>query len=429
MEEIPYITLSDNSLSNYSNDYNNNDNNENNNNNENNSNSNSENEETNNEEMTEEEMSEEESIDLYEDFLNPSYLDNWGYSEEEYEDTQIYAINVMNSNIQRFMRSLNINIFTQPQLTQQEINQFILPLNYSIFKDLMNLFSTMNKTDKEFLTKYKLYIRNEAMIIDFFNGLDYNKTIMTRKQGFIDYYKLNTDYDPIFLKEYIKEKNILIENIEPEEFWEWHYNNIRIHLKTHGDYENFLSEYYTLYPREEVFNPPIPGIEEYSLPNSVFSDYDFSTIQFIAVKYITLPPKEHIYRFKNLIIYQMNRIEWFIEKLLPYFKYHIFPCLWIFNTEEDVKNIHNYQFIHQPVLENEMILISEKDKFIQLLTALSMYRYLAEYNGNEIKRRTFLEYTYEIEALLFDSKYYEIELRVKGFIRAMKRLFITKHTN
>ena len=421
MEEIPHITLSDNSLSNYPNTYNsgsNDNNNENNNDNE-----SIENEETNGEEMTEEE-----SIDLYEDFLNPSYLDNWGYSEEEYRFTQTYALNAMNSNIQRFMRTVNKNIFTQPQLTQQEINQFILPLNYSIFKDLMDLFSTMNKTEKEFLTKYKLYIRNEAMILDFFNGLDYNNSIMTRKQGFIDYYKGNTDYDPIFLKEYIKEKNILIENIEPEEFWEWHYNNVRIDLKTHSDYEIYLSEYYTLYLREEVFTPPIQGIEEQSVPNSVFSDYNFSDIQFVAVKYITLPPKEHIHEFMNLIIYQMNRIEWFIEKLLPYFKYRIFPCVWMFNTEEDVKNIHDYQFIHQPVLEDEIISIYEKDKFIQLLTALAMYRYLAEYNGNEIKRKTFLEYTYEIEALLFDSTYHEIELRTKGFIRAMKRLFIENHS-
>ena len=329
--------------------------------------------------------------------------DEYHYEDEFKEYINIRNIQTTQTNllilIDNFMRetgfgnNTGFGIQTVYGLTPVQLQRYQLQ-QYNFLQDLINAYGYREGTEQyaDLVTKIRLFYRNQLMFDDFIHGVNVNIGIL---------------------------RNLIA-----------HGQRIQIpKLISRISYIEGNFEYlFEGEPRTELDykTPSIPGIEiTHTIPNSEFTDIDFRYCEFVAVKYFFLPEGNIIQQHPNIIKYQMNIIENLIIKLLnriPYF-YHDGNQFF-----SDVKNITNYRLTHPFIVKKENISITYYHEYLQLYVLMAMYRYLVTYNGVHIRREVFLDYMYEIEALLYTDVRSQ-QAMVLNYINFFKLKYLEQNHN
>lgn len=323
--------------------------------------------------------------------------DEYDYRDEfkEYldrEDPQTTRINLLNL-INNFVQETGFRIQNVYTLTQEQLQQYRLP-QYNFVQDLTTAYGYVRGTEQytDLVTKMALFARNQLIFNDYINGIDININILndliTRRQRI----PIPNFFDKMWS---IEDKFELMFEEEP---------------RTELNYEN----------------PYIPGIETHTIPNSEFTDIDFRYCEFVSVKYFFLPEGNIPTQHPNIIKYQMNIIENSINKLLNKISF-FYPDERPFFR--DIKDVRTYRLTYPVILQNENIDISYYYEYLQLYMLMAMYRYLVTYNGVHIRRLDFLDYIYQIEALLHTNNIQLQRAMVSNYINFLKLKYLEQNPN
>ena len=325
---------------------------------------------------------EEDEYDYRDEFKE--YLDR-----EDPRTTQINLLNLINN----FVQETGFRIQTVYTLTPEQLQQYRLP-QYNFVQDLTTAYGYTRGTEQytDLVTKMALFARNQLIFNDYINGIDININILndliTRRQRI----PIPNFFDKMWS---IEDKFELMFEEEP---------------RTELNYEN----------------PYIPGIETHTIPNSEFTDIDFRYCEFVSVKYFFLPEGNIPTQHPNIIKYQMNIIENSINKLLNKISF-FYPDERPFFR--DIKDVRTYRLTYPVILQNENIDISYYYEYLQLYMLMAMYRYLVTYNGVHIRRVDFLDYMYQIEALLHTNNIQLQRAMVSNYINFLKLKYLEQNTN
>lgn len=320
---------------------------------------------------------------------NPYGLDFKRYIDEDNpRTTQINLLTLINNFVQETgFRIQNAYILTPAQLQQYQLQQ------YNFAEDLIAAYGYAQGTQQygDLVTKLQLFHRGLMMFNDFLYGIDYNIGLIgqARNRGYQELpfiqrmYYIEYDFDNIFEEEPLNADNYAI--------------------------------------------PYVPGVETHTIPNSEFTDIDFRYCEYVAVKYFFLPEGNISTQHPNIIKYQMNIIESMIHDILIRNQY-------VYSDEEryflrDIKHIQGYRLTYPHPFDKENVDISYFYEYIQLYALMAMYRYLVTYNGVHIERKIFLNYMYQIEALLYTDNNQLQKVMVLNYINFFKLQYLQQNPN
>ena len=309
------------------------------------------------------------------------------------EDPETTEINLLQL-IRDFVQETGFRIQNNYTLTLLQLQRYQLP-QYNFVQDLITAYGyqqgTVQHTD--LVTKTRLFCRNNLMFNDFINGIEVNIAIM---------------------------ENLIAQRqrIPVPDF-----SNRMRYIEI--NFEDLFEER----PRIELdYNTPsIPGIETHTIPNSEFTDIDFRNSEFVAVKYFFLPEGNIPVQHPNIIKYQMNVIESYINVLLP--RISIFYPNSDRHFYVDLRFIRDYRPLHPFIVENEFIDITYYNEYLQLYVLMAMYRYIVTYNGVHIRRAVFLEYMYQVEALLYIDDIQLKRATILNYIKFFKLKYLEQNPN